>query len=346
MNFAITQLYVVPTGNTLPTAGDNKSVLTPGQFGIYRQDYTAVAVSGGTAAGAEALIVGQGRTVTIPGLGTKGSDFIYKNNITNWIKYPAVQPAVGQVATFSDWSAQCEEDISLTLRLRSQYIDTLYYGGLTRSVTVKTPCCECGADPCTEVDAAALVAQLVAAINAEPTLSIYVTASATGEDNDILTITGKPVLVDPERCDPSAFPFQYDRLYFHGWAYSGPATSQDFNITDCSPVATYTVTSNADYAVGSAKEIQQLEKRYFSYNTTYKDQFIDTNYNGAFDSLVVPGTWYDSYYIEFWESNKNGFNEESRQKAAVYIAVPTTLSAAIESIFTTWHKAFTNATIA
>lgn len=343
MNYAIPQLYVVPVGNTLPSAGDNMATLTSGKFGIFRQDYTAVAVSGGTAAGAEALMIGQGRHVSIPGLGTKRSDLIYKNNVTQWYKVPASASATSQVATFSDWVAQCGEDISVTLRLRSQYIDTIWANGLTRSVTVKTPCCDCGADPCETVDAPDLVASLVEAINAEPTLSQFVTASATGGDNDILTITAKALTPDPTRADPSAFPFRHDRVYFGGWAYQGPPTTQDLAVDNsCTSVAEFVITAESTYQLGTPASVRQLEKWYFGYNTTMRDQFIDTNFNGAFESQVSDSTNYDLYYIEFWETEAPAFTERSRQKNLVILAIPTTLSSAIEAILAAYHKAFAN----
>lgn len=55
--------------------------------------------------------------------------------------------------------------MTLTLRAFSSYIDTLYFNGFTRSVTVQAPCCDCGADPCDTVDENALINQLIDKLN-------------------------------------------------------------------------------------------------------------------------------------------------------------------------------------
>src|SRR5690606_14933949 len=140
--------------------------------------------------------------------------------------------------------------VSISLRLFSNYINTGFYNGLTRTVTIKTPCCECGEDPCTQVDIEDLVDQFVAAINAEPRLSQFVTATkdVTDPDDIKLVITGNALTVYGERCDPTAFPYEYDRMYFRTYAYRGPETTQDYNVFDsCDLFATAEVTQNATY---------------------------------------------------------------------------------------------------
>ncbi|MFO8240929.1 MAG: hypothetical protein R6T90_08025 [Dissulfuribacterales bacterium] len=107
--------------------------------------------------------VAQGRDNTYL-QGSKRSDKIKgcptancNSNVTEWYKVAGCGTPTNQISQIGDWSTQCGEVLTLTLRAHSSYIDTLYFNGLTRSVTVNTPCCDCGEDPCTEVDVDTLI---------------------------------------------------------------------------------------------------------------------------------------------------------------------------------------------
>ncbi len=333
MNFLNAQLYVVPPSNTLPTTGSTQN-LTAGQFGIFKEGY-AVATTGNAAA-AKFLQVGQGRIVPLRGVpNTKLSDKIYKANITKLTKAVAQSSALVQVSWFSAFTAKCGETVSISLRLFSNYIKTVYANGLTQTVTVSTPCCACGADPCTQVDHQALVDQFVTAINANTLLNRYVVASR--EDygtTSRLVITGIALTKDGTLCDPKINPYWFDRMNFRGFAYKGPATTQDYAVYSlCDPLATFTTVQEATYLQGESDKIVQMEKDYFSYNTSMKDIHRHPEFNGAYESNVVAGTFYDLFVLEFMDpENGEAWYAADKQKEAVYLAIPTGQAATIQTI--------------
>lgn len=327
MDFSLTTLYVLPTTNTLPTTG-NTSNLTANQFGVFKPDYTPATT--GNIAAQPYIMLAQGRPQTLPGVGTKKSDKIFLSNVIDWYKVAAITSAVPQIITFSNFSATCGEDVTISLRLKSFYLDTAYFNGLTKSYTITTPCCDCGTDPCTETDIAALVASFVALINGDTTFNSpgkYVTASSSGSGSSTdLIITGKVLAAEPVSADPTAFPFQYDRLYFWGFAYKGPETSQDYNVWDsCDPFATVTTTQISTYETGSSLEAKQLEKNYNSYNTAAiaRRLWSNVNFNGAFLTQVVDGTFYDFYYLKYKNPKNNAWQAVVAQDESVILLNPT-----------------------
>lgn len=330
MDFQKPILFVVPTGNSLPTTGGPQN-LTAGQLGVYRPDYSVA--SAANIAAARYIYIAQGRDVSVPGLGSKRSDKIYNKNIIDLYKITGSATANVQITTITGITGKCDETLTLTLRLFSQYINVGFYNGLTRSVTIKTPCCDCGADNCADVDPVALVAEFVAAINAEPMLSKFVTAAVAGAGDDEITITGKALDVYGNACDLTAFPYQYDRMYFKTFLHRGPETTQDFEVYDaCDPFGTATVTQASDYPKNVPDQIRQMEKDYYSYQTTYKSIFSSPLFNGAFSSLVSDSvTAYTLLYIRFYEPRNTAFTDEDMQEEMVIIAAPATEAAAIET---------------
>lgn len=332
MNFSKVTLFIVPASNTLPTTGSTQD-LTGTQFGIFRNDYSVA--SAANIAAAPYIYVAQKRPQVIPGLGTKRSDKLYKNKAIELYKVTGSATAAVQITEVSGFTAGCGETVSITLRLFSNYINTGFFNGLTRTVTIKTPCCDCGDDPCTDVDVEALVDDFVAAINAEERLSEFVTATKDESDpEDIkLVITGKALTQYGERCDPTAFPFEYDRMHFFTYAYKGPDTTQDYNAYDaCDTFATAEVTQKATYATGTPDEIKQMEKNWYSYQTIFKSLFSDTNFNNAFTSEVSDAVAaYTTLYIRFYDPKEDAYSAESNQQSMVIIAAPPTEAAAIET---------------
>ena len=348
-DFSLTTLFVVPVGNTLPSSGSTQN-LTAGQVGIFLNDYS-VATAGNIAA-APYFYVAQGRVNTYL-QGSKRSDKISgcpggsscKSNVTEWYKSNGCPTAVNQVTDVVDFTVKCGEIVTLTLRGFSSYLNTLYFNGFTRSVTVNAPCCDCGGDPCTDVDVPALIDDLIYHLELDApgnnpdniTLSQFYQFQRIGNDSSaLLRITGKPLTAYGQPCDIAAFPFEYDRFYFRTFIFSGPATTADFIVDDpCNRVAPPLVRQRSNYAVGTSAEVQQLEKNFYSYQAGYLKHLYRMNgYNENFESWVTDGTIYDLYYIKFNEYDKSAYQwgDYIMEDSTVIIAVPNNQTTAIEAI--------------
>lgn len=339
-NFAIPTLFVVKTGNTLPTTGSTDA-LTASQFGIYRPDYTPA--TAGNAGAAKYLQLFQGNNIAVPMKANKRSDAIYASNIVEWYKVPARTTATNQITEVSALVLQCEEEVTVTVRLDSNYINDMYYNGLTKSFMVQTPCCECGEDPCaalSDADYDAVYAEFATKINADRQVNPFIVVSVTGTHagGDIkLILTGK-ALVDPitnTSSDPYNNPFRQDRLSFRTFIHKGPAVSQDFETEDrCDVPGTVTVTQRATYTLGSAASVKQLEKNLYSYSAAYfKDLFMDADYNGEFAS-EVDAAFYDMYYIKYKMPQNLAWISGTPMDETSIIAIPTGAAADIEAILT------------
>jgi len=322
-DFSLTTLFVVPVGTTsFPSSGSTQD-LTPGQVGIFSNTYAAVTAA--TIVNYPYFYIAQGRTNTYL-LGSKRSDKIAgcitgtvcKSNVTEWYKVSGCGTPAVQITDISGFSAQCGDVLTLTLRAHSSYLDTLYFNGYTKSVTVQAPCCDCGADPCVDVDVPALIDQFIAKFALEGpginpdnvTFSDYYEFQRIGDDaNAVLRITGKPLTAYGQPCDVAAFPHEYDRMWFRAFVYEGPATTADFIVSDsCNIVAEATIVQRSSYATGSSAEIKQLEKNYYTYQAGYlKHLYRIAGYNGNFESWVTDGTVYDTYYIKFNEYDKSAY---------------------------------------
>ena len=348
-DFSLTTLFVVPVGNTLPSSGSTQN-LTAGQVGIFLNDYS-VATAGNIAA-APYFYVAQGRTNTYL-QGSKRSDKISgcpggsscKSNVTEWYKSLGCPTPVNQVTDVVDFTVKPGEIVTLTLRGFSSYLNTLYFNGFTRSVTVNAPCLGCGDDPCTDVDVPALIDDLIYHLELDApgnnpdniTLNQFYQFQRIGNDSSaLLRITGKPLTAYGQPCDVAAFPFEYDRFYFRTFIFSGPATTADFIVDDpCNRVATPLVRQRSNYAVGTSAEVQQLEKNFYSYQAGYLKHLYRMNgYNENFESWVTDGQIYDLYYIKFNEYDKSAYQwgDYIMEDSMVIIAVPENQTSAIEAI--------------
>ena len=348
-DFSLTTLFVVPVGNTLPSSGSTQN-LTAGQVGIFLNDYS-VATAGNIAA-APYFYVAQGRVNTYL-QGSKRSDKISgcpggsscKSNVTEWYKSLGCPTPVNQVTDVVDFTVKCGEIVTLTLRGFSSYLNTLYFNGFTRSVTVNAPCCDCGGDPCTDVDVPALIDDLIYHLELDApgnnpdniTLNQFYQFQRIGNDSSaLLRITGKPLTAYGQPCDVAAFPFEYDRFYFRTFIFSGPATTADFIVDDpCNRVAQPVITQRSNYPVGTSAEVQQLEKNFYSYQAGYLKHLYRMNgYNENFESWVTDGTIYDLYYIKFNEYDKSAYQwgDYIMEDSTVIIAVPNNQTTAIEAI--------------
>ena len=340
-DFSLTTLFVVPVGQTaLPSSGSTQN-LTAGQVGIFKSDYSvATAVN---IAAAPYFYVAQGRVNTYL-QGSKRSDKIKgcpsgsgcSSNVTEWYKVSGCPTAANQITDVTDFTVQCGEVITLTLRAHSSYIDTLYFNGFTRSVTIQAPCCDCDANPCADVSTNTIINELIYQLNLKApgnnpdniSFSTFYTFENVG--GTILRITGKPLTKYGQPCDVAAFPFEYDRMSFRTFVYAGPATTADFIVADaCNFVAQPIITQRASYASGQSAEIAQLEKNFYSYQAGYLKHLYRMNgYNENFESWVSDGATYDTYYIKFNEYNKSEYQwgDYIMEDSTVIIAAPNAAS--------------------
>jgi len=351
-DFSLTTLFVVPVGQSaLPSSGSTQD-LTAGQVGIFKADYTLA--TAGNIAAAPYFYVAQGRTNTYL-QGSKRSDKIKgcpsgsgcNSNVTEWYKVDGCPTPVTQITDIGNWNVQCGEVVTVTLRAHSSYLDTLYFNGFTRSVTVNAPCCDCGGNPCTIVDIPALIDDIIYHFSLQApgnnpdniTFSDFYQFQRLGNDQSaILRITGKPLTKYGQPCDVAAFPFEYDRMWFRAFVYSGPATTADFIVADaCNIVADPVVVQRSNYASGTSAEIAQLEKNFYSYQAGYlKHLYRMGGYNENFESWVSDGTTYSTYYIKFNEYNKSAYQwgDYIHEDSTVIIAVEkdSAMETAIEAV--------------
>ncbi len=337
MDFSLTTMYVLPVGNTLPTTGSTENLL-PNQFGAFLPDNT-VATAGNIAA-AKYFYFAQGRPAQLPGVGTKKSDKIDKNRIKLWYKVVSEPDVPTESVSVSNFSVQCGETVTISLVTHSNYIDLGFFNGRTQSVTVQAPCCDCGADPCADISAAdiqALVDEIIAKFQQNPITAAYneFYRVGTGAASQLM-IVGKPITPDGRICsDLSVNAYWYDRLWFRVFAYNGPATTADFLVYDeCDQVADVTVLSRNSYQTGSSGQMQYSEEKYYSYQSpAFKMLFRNTGFNQFFDTQVVPGQYYDFYYLEYRPYDAEyEWNMAVPQDAAVIVAVPTGQTTAFEAL--------------
>jgi len=337
-DFSLTTLFVVPVGNTLPSSGSTQD-LTAGQVGIFTNTYAVATV--GNIAAAPYFYVAQGRVNTYL-QGSKRSDKISADNVSEWYKVTGNPVAANQVTEVGDFTVKPGEVVTLTLRAFSSYINTLYFNGFTRSVTVNAPCLACGADPCTDVDVPALIDELIIKLRQKApgnnpdniSFDTFYQFQRVGNDASAkLVISGKPLTIYGQPCDVAAFPWEYDRMYFRTFIFSGPATTADFIVDDpCNQVAQAVITQRSSYVSGTSGEIQQLEKNFYSYQAGYlKHLYRMVGYNENFESWVSDGTTYDTLYIKFNEYDKSAYKwgDYIIEDSQVILAIPQALTTGI-----------------
>lgn len=352
MDFSLTSVFVVPVGNTLPTTGSSEN-LTNGQFGIFK-DKTVVPATAGNSSTATFLQVFQGNDLS---LGTSRSDAIKASKVKKYYKITGSATANNQIVDVSDFTVKCGEKVTLTLRGHSSYADTISFNGYTQSLTVVAPCCDCGADPCTDVDAEAIVddfiaaAAAIAAVQTTPNalnINTFWTFAKVGTGaGTILRITGKALTAYGQPCDLTVDPYEYDRFYFKTFVYKDPETTVDFIVVDnCDSVATVLLTQRSGFPRGVASQVKQDEIDYASYKQVYKHLFSINGYNPEFKSWVTDGTVYDEYVIQFDEMNQDdswGANLKLDERVILY--VPTgAQSAAVAAILTPYLGTAVDAT--
>jgi hypothetical protein len=321
MDFSLITVVVVPEGEAPIEIGSTQDLLA-GEVGFYKPDYVAATALTIVPATSKYFYIAQGRENTYL-QGTKRSDKISVENTTEWYKVTGNPTALNQITVIDNFTVQCGEDVTVTLRGHSSYLDTLYFNGFTRSVTTPAPCCDCDADPCVDTDITALVLKIFNNLEAQGTdavngdnirLSDFYTFaivnSGAGDATEGISITGKALDVYGNPCDVAAYPHEYDRLRFNAWCYTGPDTTVDFLVYDaCDMAADVETTQESTYPSGTADEIRQLEKNYYSYQAGYlKHLYRTAGYNQNFESHVVDGVNYDTFYIKFNGVDKSAYN--------------------------------------
>jgi hypothetical protein len=217
-NYSLRNIFVVPVGNTVPVTGSTED-LTPGQVGFFDPNFDTTDGTGSP----EYIYVAQGRTNKYLEA-SKKSDKIQRSKIKVWYKVEGAATSAVQITDISNITAKCGEDITFTFRMHSSYIDTISFNGLTRSVTIKGACCECGGDPCADADAEDIVDAFLEkiaqedALNYDPSalkLSTFLSFTKTGTGSSAgLIVSGKPLTKYANACDLAAFPYEYDRMWF------------------------------------------------------------------------------------------------------------------------------------
>lgn len=339
MDFSLTHLIVVPVSNAIPASGSTQD-LTAGKVGVFRQDYS-VATSGNAAA-ATYLYVGQGRTdKTLP---TLLSDKIASTKITKWTKLTGSATFSNQITDISDFVAECDDVVSLTFRLDSYYIRAAFYNGLTRSLVVKAPCCDCGGDPCTAVDNEALIDLFIAKAGEDfstgresTNLAQFLTFEKVGTGDDaILRVASKNLTTyAPIVGDLGTNPYQFDRQSFRTFVTVGPDSMTDFITEDrCADAATITITQRATYPRLTSAEVKQLEIDYYSYKvSSFKQLYAKSGFNPLFESFVTDGTVYDQYLVQFYQyDNTYAYNNEHTQDERVMLFIPAAESADLKAV--------------
>jgi len=340
-DFSLRTLFVVPVGNTLPTTGSIES-LTDGQFGITKDDSMTAATAGniGTATYIQAV---QGRPALK--LGTKRSDKIKSTKVKKWYKVTGSGTAANEIWDFSDFSAGCDESITLTLRGHSYYLDTISFNGFTRSITIQTPCCDCGADPCATVDNEALIDLFLQKIAQEDAVTTSpaglkidtfwsFTKIGTGADA-VLRAEGQPLSSYSKFCNVALEPWQMDRIYFRGWVYKNPDVTVDYIVYDrCEQAGVATLVQRSSFPRLTSDEVAQMQIDYYSYQSDFKHLFQLSQYNQKFEDYVTAGTVYDLYVIIFDPLDDDlSWSPSYKTDATVMIAVPSgSLSSGLNTV--------------
>ena len=350
--FSIPLLLIATNNGTLGSVATN--LLAGGVIGVY--DNTYAVASSGTIAAKPYIYIAEGRIESIPGVGSKRSDKIAAGNVIDWYKVTSISNNVTEIATFSNFSVLCQQDITFTVLLHSSYIDTLYYNGLTRSVTVTSACCNCGTAPCNSIaagDIQNLVDAAVAKFSQDTILANYVVFSRVGTGaSSTLVVTELPLTVFGQACDIAVNPFEWDAIRFRGFVIANAPTTQDFQVLQlCSQVGTVTINQRSSYLAGSSAEMQQLEKNYYSYQSDIlKALYRQAGWNEGFQTYVTPGTFYDVYYLTY-SLYKAGdtFTDIVGQRQTVIIAFTAGNGGAFETLMTAFlgaplDKSATNAT--
>lgn len=350
MDFSLTRLFVSPVGNTLPTSGSTQN-LTDGQFGVVK-DAAETAATAGNIGTASYIKIVQGRPTSR--LGTKKSDKIKLSKVKKWYKVTGSSTAANEIWDLSAFTGKCDQTLSLTVRGHSSFLDTLSYNGFTRSISIQTPCCDCGASPCESVSNEEIIDLFLAKLQQidnvqnspiSVNLTTFWTFSKIGTgDGAVLRIESKPLAAYSKFCDVALNTPEYDRIYFRVWAYANPDVSIDFLAYDrCEQIATAALVQRSSYPRGLSDEVYQKQIDYYSYQSDYKSLYRLSEYNQKFEDYVTDGTVYDEFVIQFDELDQDdSFTANLKQDERVIIYVPQAQTTAVQALLTAYLGAPTD----
>lgn len=334
MDFSLTHLIVVPSTNTLPTSGSTQN-LAPGQVGVFLPNYTPATTA--NIAGQPYVIIAQGRQE--PSLPTLTSDKISASKVKRFTKAVGNGTFVPEIWTIGNFTVQCQKDVTFYINVHSYYIDTAFFNGLSRSFTVTAPCCQCGQDPCTDVDNEAMVDLLLAKLTEDfsfnrqmVNLQKFFTFTKVGTGQSAyLKITSNPLDKYGNPCDFAADPFMFDRIWSRIVVYEGPDTSSDMIVFDaCNNVAEVTNVQSSGFPTLTSDEIAQLEKDYYSYKVgRFRQLYRFPDYNPLFESYVEANQVYTQYMIQFdpYDNYTNMYRDAALIDYRVLLYVPSGSSA-------------------
>lgn len=341
MDFSLTQLFVVPSDNTLPTSGYPYE-LSVGQVGFFKADGTAA--TSANIDGEDYIYIAQGHEKN--DLPTDKTDKIAKAKVISYTKATGSATAANEIWDVSDFSVKCGEDVSLTIDAHSFYLDTAFFNGLRRSVTVKAPCCDCDGDPCTDVDQEKIVDLLIEELQSDfsynreaVNLVRFFDFLKIGSGNDTkLRISAKALDNAGQECDLAVNPHMYDRLWFRPFVTKGAPTNADFLVYDsCDVAGTTTLVQKSTFPVLTSEEVKSLEKDYYSYKVpSFKQLYRIPGFNPYFKSLAEDGEVYNQYTVTFRMLNNNTrWQDNAEQDERVILLVPNSVTS-IETILTAY----------
>lgn len=345
--FSLTTMFVAPSG-TLASSGSTQD-LTPGQLGIFRPDYSLA--TAGNIAAAKYFFIAQGRVENVPGLGSKKSDKIAASQVVEWYKSIGEEQAAVQITELDGFHFKCDDKVIFTFRVNSNVSDVAFYNGYTKSVIVNAPCCDCGDVPCEDITAdqiEALVDEAIAKLNAtgadnwngaDVRLSTFLSFEKIGSgDTSGIRAVGKAITLPNPINDINGNQYDTDRIWFRAFVRIGTDTTADFYVDDIcdSVVDRNQVMQRATYPSGSANEIRLMEQRYYSYQTShFKHLHRNKDFNGAFESYVVDGKFYDLYYIVAKELDEHAaWSDKVPQDFTVIVAFEAGEGSAFETVLT------------
>jgi len=300
MDFSLTSVFVNPVGQALATTGSTQN-LTAGQMAFYKKG-GVIATTSDTTANVQLV---QGRNAGEYTDISKKSDFFGNANVVEYKKIAAVNTNQQQIITISNFIINCDDQVAVTLKAFSRYLGVGYPNGKTRTFISNAPCCDCDDLPCATVDATAyqnIVDDLVAKINASDYFEFLVASRGSSAGTSTLILTGKaPVVRTNIGANPYNYDFQFDMVRFAAFVTKqAPTNAELIDMARCTPTATVTRTQEATYLHGSSKEVADIERDHYSYQTAgFKDIFTNGTWNVAYTSNVTAGTFYDEYRVRF-----------------------------------------------
>jgi hypothetical protein len=337
MDFSLSRVYVVPTDNTLPTSGTTAD-LTANQFGVFLPNYTPAIST--TADDADYIFMAQGRPNDNLNLKSIKSEFVSAKNIISKYIVTGSSTVTQQITQVSAFQAKAGETYNITIRAFSDMLNTSYYNGLVAPFTVKSPCLDCGSDPCDSLTASQiqdLVDEFVTKINDYNALKGFIVASRTGTGADsVLVLTGQAQTGFTQNSDTTVNGYVMDAVTFDTWALVDAPTTQDLAVYDaCNVFATVEITQNVSFPRGLAAQVKKVEQEWYAYTLpSFKTNYSDANFNLMKHSNVVDGTVYDTITLRVANSDNATmtFVDRVPEESTVIIFSPASKTAAIKAI--------------